>query len=137
MTTLEKKLHIAGEPKGKIQRCTRCGALLTHNKRPDETSFWTPGATVMSYRYGKLLVQKPEDAVGIRLCGRKSIGMKLSNQALWYLAGNFPVYVKPAVGHAAPEPKAMQELVDAGICTLVKGIMGGDYWTLTQATPMG
>lgn len=58
--------------------------------------------------------------------------MKLSGQAQWYLAGKFPVYVKPAYGQKAPEPKAMQELVNAGFATFEHEPIG-DCWMLTEA----
>ena len=57
----------------------------------------------------------------------------LSNQAKWYLGGNYPVYLQPAVGHAKPEPKAMQELVDNGLAFFTKHPLLGDFWLLTQA----
>ena len=56
----------------------------------------------------------------------------LSNQAQWYFNGNFPVYRKPPVGHAAPEPKAMQELVDAGLVFFQDDFILGAAWFLTE-----
>jgi len=52
--------------------------------------------------------------------------MKLSNQAKWYFYGSWPVFAKAPVGYKDPEPKAMQELVDAGLAERV-----GKYWKLT------
>lgn len=69
MTTLDKKLHIAGEPTGLKQRCTRCGALLTDNTTTPELSFWRTGGLVMSWRYGKSIVEDPAVALQIRPCG--------------------------------------------------------------------
>jgi hypothetical protein len=57
----------------------------------------------------------------------------LSEQAKWYLRGNFPVYERPAVGHAAPEPKAMQELVRAGLAFFTNIFPVGNCWLLTDA----
>lgn len=58
--------------------------------------------------------------------------IELSNQAKWYLSGQFPLY-EILYGHSKPEPKAMQELVDQGLivkCT--DSITGNPYWSLTK-----
>ena len=57
----------------------------------------------------------------------------LSNQAKWYFNGNFPVYERPAIGHAKVEPTAMQELVNAGLCFFVQThSLLGAMWGLTE-----
>jgi hypothetical protein len=58
--------------------------------------------------------------------------MKLSNQAQWYLRGNFPVYKRSTFGHAEVEPQAMQELVDKGLAFLMTHPLLGECWLLTK-----
>jgi hypothetical protein len=60
------KIHIAGEPRGQKQRCTRCHTLLT-----DARVFWPTGALVRSERHSGQLSVSAVEAMQYRNCGRK------------------------------------------------------------------
>lgn len=72
-----QKIHVAGEPKGDVQRCTRCHTKLHDRARWKysdgshmATSFWRVGAQLRAMRES-LGVASERELATIRKCGRR------------------------------------------------------------------
>lgn len=55
--------------------------------------------------------------------------IQLSEQAKWYLRGEWPIYVNE---NPKPEPKALQELASKGIIIELKDLLKNKCWHLTE-----